>query len=383
MPTLYDAGVPAAPDVPEVPAAAAGSAASAGPLTAPSRRRVLRGLTATAGAAGLAALGAGPAPAAGGRGGPGRPLRVLVATNEPWGTYHVKPLLAEAARRGVRITQLVPDTSGVQPGDPVPVTTPQAAPRADLLVVTGAGDWPLECVARFPRLPVAAGSLAYLGPQQAPGAGLLRPRLRAVTSSSPAEARAFGSYLGVRRRIRAVGSPQTDTLPEHRPEPGLVLVLTSVTHPDGTGGAAPGTELLLAAAEKLRAAGKRILVGLHPRENPKLWDAYEISDVPSLQASARAEAAVGIPGTVFPLVAAVGVPLVGVTGAGLTVPDYLLAVCSSTIDDPAEAVPAVTSARLPAPDVLADAVGPIGGSAARLLDVWRHTAHPGHPHDKR
>ncbi|MEO3768461.1 hypothetical protein [Streptomyces sp. B8F3] len=383
MPTTYDAGVPAVPAVPEVPAAAAGSAASfAAASPPPSRRRVLRGLTATAGAAGLAALGAGTAVAGGGdRGRPGRPLRVLVATNEPWGTYHVKPLLAEAGRRGVRITQLVPDTAGVQPGDPVPVATPQSAPRADLLVVTGAGDWPLECVARFPRLPVAAGSLAYLGPQQAPGARLLRPRLRAVTSSSPAEARAFGGYLGVRRRIRVVGSPQTDTLPEHRPEPGLVLVLTSVTHPDGTGGAAPGSELLLAAAEKLQAAGRRILVGLHPREDPKLWDAYEISDVPSLQAAARAEAAVGIPGTVFPLVAAAGVPLVGVTGPGLTVPDYLLAVCSSTIDDPAEAVPAVASARLPAPDVLADAVGPIGGSAARLLDVWRHTAHPGHPHD--
>ncbi|WP_225797172.1 hypothetical protein [Streptomyces aculeolatus] len=385
MPTTYDTGVPAGPDVPEVPAAAARSAAFPAPAApAPSRRGVLRGLTATAGAAWLAALGAGPALAGGGsgRGRPGRPLRVLVATNEPWGTYHVRPLLAEAGRRGVRITQLVPDTSGVQPGDPVPVATPQAAPRADLLVVTGAGDWPLECLARFPRLPVAASSLAYLGPAQAPGARLLRPRLRAVTSSSPAEARAFGGYLGVRRRIRAVGSPQTDTLPDHRPEPGLVLVLTSVTYPDGTGGAAPGTELLLAAAGELRAAGKRILVGLHPREDPKLWDAYEISDVPSLTAAARAEAAVGIPGTVFPLVAAAGVPLVGVTGPGLTVPDYLLAVCSSTIDDPAEAVPAVTSARLPAPDVLADAVGPVGGSAARLLDVWHHTAHPRHPHDR-
>ncbi len=388
MPTTHDTGAPADPAAPRAPGAAAGSAAPAVPSAASplSRRRVLRGLTATAGTAGLGALGAAPAAAGGGRGGrgghgghhggPGRPLRVLVATNEPWGTYHVTPLLAEAGRRGVRITQLVPDTSGVQPGDPVPVATPERVRHADLLVVTGAGDWPLECAARFPRLPVAASSLAYLGPREAPGARLLRPRLRAVTSSSPAEARAFAGYLGVRRRIRAVGSPQTDTLPAHRPEPGLVLVLTSVTHPDDTGGAAPGTELLLAAAERLRAAGRRILVGLHPREDPKLWDAYEISDVPSLQAAARAEAAVGIPGTVFPLVAAVGVPLVGVTDAGLTVPDYLLAVCSSTIDDPAAAVPAVTSARLPAPDVLADAVGPVGGSAGRLLDVWSRTAHP-------
>ncbi|MEV1079389.1 hypothetical protein AB0I98_14215 [Streptomyces sp. NPDC050211] len=91
----------------------------------------------------------------------------------------------------------------------------------------------------------------------------MRPRLRTITSSSPAEARAFAGYLGTRRRIRVVGSPQTDTLPEHRPEPGLVLVLTSVTRPDDTGGSAPGTELLLAATEQLAASGRRILVGLH------------------------------------------------------------------------------------------------------------------------
>jgi hypothetical protein len=191
------------------------------------------------------------------------------------------------------------------------------------------------------------------------------------TSSSPAEGRAFARYFGTRRPIRTVGSPQTDNLPPRSPEPGLVLVLTSVTHPDATGDAAPGTELLLAAAERLAAAGKRILVGLHPREDRTLWDEYEISEVPSVEASARAEAAIGIPGTVFPLVAAVGTPLVGCTDPELTVPDYLLDVCSATIDDPVEALPAIDAAELPDPAILADAVGPIGGSAARLLDAWR------------
>ncbi len=155
-----------------------------------------------------------------------------------------------------------------------------------------------------------------------------------------------------------------------------MLVLTSVTHPDGTGGAAPGTELLLASAERLAAAGKRILVGLHPREDRALWSRYEISAVPSLQASARAEAAIGIPGTVFPLVAAVGTPLVGCTDPALTVPDYLRAVCSSTITDPAAAVSAVDGARLPDAATLADAVGPVGGSARRLLDAWAGAARP-------
>ncbi|MDO0934040.1 hypothetical protein QQY66_20970 [Streptomyces sp. DG2A-72] len=337
-----------------------------------SRRAVLRGGAAAVAGVALAA-GVGQ-PAFATPPGHRRRLRVLIATNEPWGTYHVQPLLAETRRRRWSVTQLVPDLSRITPGEPVPVATPDTAPAADLLVVTGAGDWPLECAERFARLPSAASSLAYLGPQEAPGARQLRHRLRTITSSSPAEARAFAGYLGTRRRIRVVGSPQTDTLPEHRPEPGLVLVLTSVTHPDDTGGSAPGTELLLAATAQLAASGRRILVGLHPRENPAFWDRYEISKVPSIQAAARAEAAIGIPGTVFPLVAAVGVPLVGCTDPALTVPEYLLSVCSSTIDDPAEAVRAVTGARLPSPDVLADAVGPIGGSAARLLDVWAATA---------
>ncbi|MFI7672602.1 hypothetical protein [Actinophytocola sp. NPDC049390] len=324
------------------------------------RRTFLSG--ALAGAAAVA-VGTGTAIAA-----PAARRRVLVATNEPWGTYHVRPLLAEVARRGWQLTQLVPDYAGVAPGDPVPVATPADAPRADLLVVTGAGDWPADCVDRFRRLPVAASSLAYQRPVEAPRAKEIRPRI--ITSSSPAEGRAFRAYLGTGRRPTIVGSPQTDNLPTRAPEPDLVLVLTSVTHPDGTGGAAPGTELLLAAAEKLAAAGKRILVGLHPREDRTLWDDYEIADVPSVTASARAEAAIGIPGTVFPLVAAVGTPLVGVTDPALTVPDYLLAVCSSTIDDAGEAVAAIDGAHLPDAATLADAVGPVGGSARRLLNEW-------------
>lgn len=306
---------------------------------------------------------------------PHRRPRVLIATNEPWGTYHVKPLLPEATRQGWRLTQLVPDHSQIQPGDPVPTATPDEAPRADLLVVTGAGDWPLECANRFRTLPLAASSLAYLGPGQAPGARQIRNRLRLITSQSPAEARSFGRYLGTHRHIRVTGSPQTDTLPTRAPEPGLILVLTSVTHDDETGGSAPGTQLLLDAAANLHAAGNRILVGLHPREDRTLWDQYEISDVPSLQASARAEAAIGIPGTVFPLIAAVGTPLVGCTDPALTVPDYLLAVCSSTIDNATDATTAIQTARPAHPNTLADAVGPIGGSTTRLLNAWSHIAN--------
>ncbi|RKN11973.1 hypothetical protein D7319_03440 [Streptomyces radicis] len=336
-----------------------------------SRRSVLGGLlggTAGAGLTGSAAWARRP-----------RPLRVLIATNEPWGTYHVAPILDEAARRRWDLTQLVPDYAGIAPGDPVQVATPADAPEADVLVVTGAGDWPADCAARFRRLPLNASALAYQQPVEAPRARELRRRVRLFTASSAAEGRAFAACFGTRRPVRTVGSPQTDDLPVRRPERDLVLVLTSVTHPDETGDAAPGTELLLRSTEQLAAAGKRILVGLHPREDRSLWERWEISAVPSVTASARAEAAIGIPGTVFPLVAAVGTPLVGCVDPELSVPDYLLSVCSDTVDDPAEALAAVDSAELPDPATLSDAVGPIGGSADRLLDAWHERTAAARP----
>ncbi|MER6951191.1 hypothetical protein ABT294_44975 [Nonomuraea sp. NPDC000554] len=296
---------------------------------------------------------------------------MLIATNEPWGTYHAKPLLPEAQRLGWEVVQLVPDRSGVAPGDPVAVATLDDVPEADLLIVTGAGDWPADCAARLRDLPLVASSLAYQLPVEAPRAREFRDRLRAVTASSPAEAEVFDDYLGTRRPIAVVGTPQTDDLPRHAPEAGTVLVLTSVTKSGASGGSAPGTELLLAAAERLAAAGKRIVVGLHPREDRSLWERYEISSVPSVQASARAEVAIGIPGTVFPVVAAVGVPLVGCTDPRLRIPDYLLEVCSRTITSADEAVAAVSEARPVSRAVLYEAVGPVGGSARRLFKVWR------------
>ncbi|SDH59273.1 hypothetical protein [Nonomuraea jiangxiensis] len=325
--------------------------------------------------AGLAVVG-GTAAHAAGR--PARKRRVLIATNEPWGTYHAAPLLPEARRQGWEVVQLVPDLSQIKPDDPVKVATPDDIPQADLLVVTGAGDWPADCAARLRHLPLVASSLAYQLPQEAPRAKEFRDRLRAITSSSPAEAAVFDDYLGTRRRIEVVGTPQTDDLPRYRPEEGTVLVLTSVTKDSDTGGSAPGTQLLLDAADRLAAAGKHILVGLHPREDRSLWEKYEISPVPSVQASARAEAAIGIPGTVFPVVAAMGVPLVGCTDPALQIPDYLLSVCTHTIADAADAVTAVETAKPVSRKVLYEAVGPVGGSAKRLFKVWGKADHPAH-----
>ncbi|MFD7153767.1 hypothetical protein ACFV9C_04180 [Kribbella sp. NPDC059898] len=302
-----------------------------------------------------------------------RRTRVLLATNEPWGTYHAQPLLAEARRRGWELVQVVPDLSQIKPGDPVRVATLSDVPQADLLVVNGAEAWPADVAAALMRLPMAASSLAYLKPVEAPRAKEFRSRLELVTAASPAESDVFAKYLGWKRRVRMVGSAQTDDLPAYAPQQDRVLVLTSVTHPDQTGNAAPGTQLLLDAAAKLQAAGKHIVVGLHPREDRTLWDRYEISALGSVPESASVECAVGIPGTVFPIVAAVGVPLVGCVDPKLQVPDYILSVCSSTIDAPEQAVAAIADAKPAGRGAVFNAVGPIGGSARRLYSAWHAT----------
>jgi hypothetical protein len=327
-----------------------------------SRRRLLEAAFIAGGAV---ALGGCAAPAA------DRVMRVLIATNEPWGTYHVEPLLGEARRRGWTLTQLVPDRSEIDADEQVPVATPGAFPEADLLVVTGAGDWPADCLAQLPDLPVVASSLAYLPSQEAQRAGEVRARASVATASSSAEAASFRAHLALAGDVRVVGSAQTDDLPRREPEPGTVLVLTSVTRADATGAAAPGAQLLLDSARRLAESGKRVVVGLHPREDRALWSAYEISPVRSVPASAMAEVAIGIPGTVFPLVAAVGTPLIGCVDPALEVPGYLRDVCSALIDDPGAAVPAVDGARPLAPDALTAVVGPVGGSAGRLFDAWR------------
>lgn len=327
-----------------------------------------RALLGSATAAGLAV--AAPSAAFAGH----RRLRVVFATNEPWGTYHVGPLLPALRDRGLLAAQVVPDRTKIAAGDPVPVVTLREVRRADLLVVNGATDWPTEVVTALPRPPVIASSLAYLRPQEVPGAAVIRPRLVAATAASEREADAFAAHLGIRaRRVRIVGNAQLDEAPAYRPVPGTVLVVTSVSKSSVTGGAAPGAQLLLDVAAALEARGMTVRVGLHPREDRALWSRYDIAEEGSLAASATAASVVGIPGSVFPLIAGVGAPLVGVVAPGLDVPDYLLDVCApaQTVD---EAVAAVEARRRPDADVLDEIVGPVGGAGRRLARLYRRAA---------
>ncbi len=303
------------------------------------------------------------------------PFTVLVATNEPYGTYHIRGMVDHVESQGGRIALVAPDLDHPT-ADPVEVITLDQAKAwdADLLVVNGATEWPATVVQSLPERDVVASSLAYLKPEEAPGAAAIRERLVGATAQSSDEAKVFAAHFGMpASEISVVGNVNLDNVPAYQPAGGTVLVATSVTKSSTTGGSAPGTQLLLDTAAALEAEGYHIRVGLHPREDRTLWEQYEIAEEGTIAASATAEVVVGIPGSVFPPVAAVGAPLVGITDPALTVPDYLLklSATASTVD---EVVAAVKTAWKPEPLELEAVVGPVGGSAERLWDYWMTAA---------
>lgn len=299
-------------------------------------------------------------------------LRVAVATNEPWGAYHVDYIADDIEAHGGTMELIVPNMSEVDDEslvESVPLDEADATDY-DLLVVNGAEEWPAEVVREFENLPVMASSTAYLRAEEAPYAKEIRPRLTAATASTYAEQETFAVYFGIGEdEIDVVGVPELDDTPERDPQPGTVLILTSVTHPDETGGSAPGAELLLDAADALNDEGYQILVGLHPREDKSLWEKFKIAEEGSVEASARADVAVGIPGSVFPKVAAVGTPLVGTIGPELDVPEYLTATgeMSESVD---QVLTAVETAKPLSQTDLDHVVGPLGQAGPDLVAAW-------------
>lgn len=298
-------------------------------------------------------------------------ISVLVATNEPYGTYHIRSMVDHVEEQGGRIALVVPDEDNPTSDDVETVTLQEAhAWGADLLVVNGATEWPAHVVQELGSLDVVASSLAYLQPVEAEFAAQIRERLVGATAQSSDEAEVFAQHFGIDvEDITVAGNPQLDGLPDYAPVEGTVLVATSVTHPSETGGAAPGTELLLETAAALQQAGYHIRVGLHPREDPTLWDEYEIATEGTLMASTTADVVVGIPGSVFPQIAAVGAPLVGIMDPALDVPDYLLSL-AAPVRTVEEAVDAAAAGWVPEESELASVVGPVGGSRERLWDYW-------------
>lgn len=296
-------------------------------------------------------------------------VRILVATLEPWGTYHSAFAVGELAARGAHVAHLVPFTvEGPQVGQSSSIASGlDALLGADVLVVNAltAGSWPARAAARAVRLgvPVVFSHLAYLGP--ATGRAVDVP-LSAVTAPSLSDARDTARHLGVDvSRVEVVGLPALDAAPVWCPVPSRALLVTTVSSP------VHDPVVLKGVGSTLVAAGWDVVVAAHPREDRSIWSSWNLSSLSTLEAAASCQVAVGLPGTVFAQLAALGVPLVAVRDALLEreVPASVWAL-ASYLDAPARLLDLVVSARPAAADLVEFTSGPRGGATARLADVW-------------
>jgi hypothetical protein len=304
-------------------------------------------------------------------------MKVAVVTNEPWGTYHLRPLLGEAAARPqVDLVHLCPSVDGVPAGGSARVEVGPVT-DADVIVVTGLTEWPQQVLRANPSTRVVASCLAYMNPEPVDDVDGLRHRIGVVTAAGAADGAAFVGHLGVDVEPVLVGTPALDS-PAVPSRAGHVLVLTSVTRATVTGGSAPGTDRLLWAARTLTGLGYEVVVRPHPREDLTLWADHVLdASLSARDAAAGARFAVGIPGTAFAEIAAEGVPLIGVVDPALRVPAHLLSLLGATI------TPMTTESDLKAwawsptratEVAVKAAVGPVGAAAQRLLDVWMAAA---------
>lgn len=298
-------------------------------------------------------------------------MQVVIATAEPRAAYHLEPLRQALSMSSSSYTHLVPYPEPVQ-GEPVVevASTTSIMDRADRVVITGGtlNPW-TELVAREAnrrQVPVLYSELAWA--TATPYAAT--PELAGASALSPAEAPRIAAMLGVNAAsVVVTGIPALDNLPAYRPLPNTALVLSTVDMLDRD-----PDHVLLDAALEMQAAGWRVRVRCHPREDRQPWEGFEIVEGESQTESASTAAVVvGYPGSAHVLAAATGAPVIsvepndgfsGILSAGEA------ALTSARLTRREDLITAVRSATPCDPSMLAEVVGPLDGASARLVAFW-------------
>lgn len=297
----------------------------------------------------------------------------MIATAEPLGSYHLESLHTEmraASANGHGFCHLIPYPEPVQGrGWDDTTSALSVLEHADLVVITGGGftAWSELVARRCQQLGVrfVVSELAY-GAQPD---GLNHPKPYAVSALSPAGAENLARYHEIPvNDIVVTGTPLLDAMPPWQPEPGRVLVLSSVDVPSRD-----PDRVLMAFADTLMKQGHEIVVRCHPREDPSLWAGYVLDESPSVVLAARhAELVIGYPGSAHPIVAALGVPVIAVAPTQ-ALRDALPPAQASVIPTWAHGLSdleKLADARSTSQEYIEYANGPIGGSAKRMVSFW-------------
>lgn len=295
-------------------------------------------------------------------------MRVLFATNEPWGTYHTEPLVPAATAAGMELAQWCPSLEHVPAWPRVQVVTNlDTFDQADLVAVNGiASQHTLQAVHHAPErdIPIAFVELAFLTPI---------PPLKSFAwsvaiSSSQASAAVVAVCAGVAfDDVRVLGWPGLGTLPDYQPVPRHLAALTSVSQGSKTGGGASDANDLLYEALCLVEQDWDITVRTHPREAMRRWTRWKIDQGKSPASLIATAAAVIAPvGTATMYTAALGVPCLGIHQSGS--PDYLVDTCH-LITTSTRSQTLLADLIAPEPATCEKVTGPVGGAAERIIQT--------------
>lgn len=297
-------------------------------------------------------------------------MNIVIATAEPRGAYHLAPLHAAMGASPHAFTHLIPYPEVVQ-GAPWRDTSsnPAVLEKADRLIVTGGGysAWTELVAWRAADLgiPVLFTELAYGQPPQ----GRALPVPTALSAMSPASARVHADYHRVPQESVAItGNPLLDALPRYRPEPRHAVILSTVDRdrfdPKG---------VLLAIAQRLRSDGWKIAVRPHPREDRTMWEGFPLSTAGTpADSAANASVVLGYPGSAHLVAAAIGAPVIAVipTAHADALPAEHMRIMSGVVRTTEGVDGVLSDARACDPALLGNVIGPIGGSAERIVDFW-------------
>lgn len=294
-------------------------------------------------------------------------MHVVVATAEPRAAYHIAPLIKAAGRTRATITHLVPYPEPVQ-GTPWPATTsnPGVLATADRVVITGGtlSAWTALVVrtANNNGTPVRFVELATIGD----GVESENPRIEAASAVSTSSAETVAARFRLRpENVRVTGTPMLDELPAWEPQPRTCTIFSTVSYRERD----PGLELLT-VARQLRAQNWAVKVRCHPREDTSTWEGFELCTAPGpAESVARSRIMIGYPGTGHAVAAATGCPVICLSPAGN---DHHLSggtreALPHWATTAREAIELMKHAESAPRELLERAVGPIGGSAARII----------------
>lgn len=295
------------------------------------------------------------------------PVFVVVATAEPFGAYHLSALAEGLAEhhRDHDIVHLIPYDAPTQGRSPFPcVVEASVLEHADRVVVVGGGLSPwTELVARrtvslgTPLLYTQLAKYSPFFPADLP--------VRVVTAFTQQDAARFASaWPGA--ALHVTGNPLLDDMSIRGREPGRVLVLSTADVRERD----PGHVLPRFAAEL--AETRPLAVRPHPREVPGVWEGLPLlADGSFVEQVSAAEMVLAYEGSLVLAAAHRGAKVVLFRPAGSDIlsSEDLAALpnTASTLDGLRALCTAPAACD---PGVLAGLLGPVGGSALRILDAW-------------